>query len=74
MDRISYLLDQIKRGEFDRAKAVFGKGMKSVLTIHDFSQVFDTYAEFGQSILDAMLADEEEDGDGARTGCAYEGV
>ena len=54
----------IKRGEFDRAKAVFEKGMKSVLTIRDFSQVFDAYAEFGQSILDAMmasLADEDED-------------
>ena len=38
--------------------------MKSVLTIRDFSQVFDAYAEFGQSILDAMmasLADEDED-------------
>ena len=54
----------IKRGEFDRAQAVFEKCMKSVLTIRDFSQVFDAYAEFGQSILDAMmasLADEDED-------------
>ena len=60
----------IKRGEFDRAKAVFEKGMKSVLTIRDFSQVFDAYAEFGQSILDAMmasLADEDEDEDAAET-------
>ena len=60
----------IKRGEFDRAKAVFEKGMKSVLTIRDFSQVFDAYAEFGQSILDAMmasLADEVEDEDAAET-------
>ena len=60
----------IKRGEFDRAKAVFEKGMKSVLTIRDFSQVFDAYAEFGQSILDAMmasLADEDEDDDAAET-------
>jgi pre-mRNA-splicing factor SYF1 len=60
----------IKRGEFDRAKAVFEKGLKSVLTIRDSSQVFDAYAEFGQSILDAMmasLADEEEDEDAAET-------
>ena len=60
----------IKRGEFDRAKAVFEEGMKSVLTIRDFSQVFDAYAEFGQSILDAMmasLADEDEDEDAAET-------
>lgn len=54
----------IKRGEFDRAKAVFEKGMKSVFTIRDFSQVFDAYAEFGQSILDALmasLADEDDE-------------
>ena len=54
----------IKRAEFDHAKAVFEEGMKSVLTIRDFSQVFDAYAEFGQSILDAMmasLADDDED-------------
>ena len=62
----------IKRGEFDRAKAVFEKGMKSVLTIRDFSQVFDAYAEFGQSILDAMMAsledeDEEDKEDAAET-------
>ena len=44
--------------------------MKLVLTIHDFSQVFDAYAEFGQSILDAMmgsLADEDKDEDAAET-------
>ena len=62
----------IKRGEFDRAKAVFEKGMKSVLTIRDFSQVFDAYAEFGQSILDAMMAsladeDDEDNEDVAET-------
>lgn len=60
----------IKRGEFDRAKAVFEKGMKSVLTIRDFSQVFDAYAEFGQSILDAMmasLADDDGEEDVAET-------
>jgi pre-mRNA-splicing factor SYF1 len=59
----------IKRGEFDRAKAVFEKGMKSVLTIRDFSQVFDAYAEFGQSILDAMMASlaDDDDDDAAET-------
>ena len=62
----------IKRGEFDRARAVFEKGMKSVLTIRDFSQVFDAYAEFCQSILDAMMAgladaDNEDNEDVAET-------
>jgi len=53
----------IKRGEFDRAKDVFEEGMKSILTIRDFSQVFDAYAEFRQSILDAMMASLADDDD-----------
>ncbi|KAF8163140.1 protein prenylyltransferase [Crassisporium funariophilum] len=54
----------IKRGEFDRAKAVFEQGTKSVLTIRDFTQIYDAYAEFGESLLNALmesLADEEDE-------------
>ena len=41
--------------------------MKTVLTIHDFSQVFDAYAEFSQSILDAMMASLADEEDAAET-------
>ncbi|KAF7295304.1 Pre-mRNA-splicing factor SYF1 [Mycena indigotica] len=60
----------IKRGEFDRAKAVFEQGIATVLTIRDFTQIFDSYAEFGESLINAMmqsLEDEEDDEDAEET-------
>jgi len=52
----------IKRGEFDSAKAAFEQGIATVLTIRDFTQIFEAYAEFGESLMSALmeaLADEE---------------
>lgn len=58
----------IKRAEFDRAKATFESGMIDVLTIRDFTQIFDAYAEFSESIVSAYMdslanPEEEEDED-----------
>lgn len=56
----------IKRGEFDRARDIFEKGIKSVLTIRDFTQIFDAYTEFCESLISAMMEgvdDEDEDDD-----------
>ncbi|KAG7086653.1 pre-mRNA-splicing factor syf1 [Marasmius oreades] len=60
----------IKRSEFDRAKEMFEKGLASVLTIRDFTQVFDAYAEFGESLISALmdsLNDEEDEEEAAET-------
>ena len=60
----------IKRAEFDRAKATFEAGMVDVLTIRDFTQIFDAYAEFSESIISAYmesLADPDEDDDEEET-------
>jgi pre-mRNA-splicing factor SYF1 len=56
----------IKRGEFDRAKTMFEAGIASVLTIRDFSQIFDAYSEFCESLISALMEslenpDEDED-------------
>ena len=55
----------IKCGEFERAKATFEAGIASVLTIRDFTQIFDAYAEFSESLISAMMESvanpEEED-------------
>ncbi|KAI6116899.1 hypothetical protein EDD16DRAFT_1590957 [Pisolithus croceorrhizus] len=56
----------IKRGEFDRAKTTFEAGIASVLTIRDFTQIFQAYTEFCESIISAMMEslenpDEDED-------------
>jgi pre-mRNA-splicing factor SYF1 len=61
----------IKRGEFDRAKATFEAGIASVLTIRDFTQIFDAYAEFSESLISAMMEslaepDEDEDEEDAK--------
>ncbi|KAG6909843.1 hypothetical protein DXG01_015116 [Tephrocybe rancida] len=53
----------IKRGEFDRAKETFEDGLKSVLTIRDFTQIFDSYAEFGESLISAMMTGLENEDD-----------
>ncbi|KAF8699260.1 HAT (Half-A-TPR) repeats protein, partial [Rhizoctonia solani] len=60
----------IKRGEFDRATETFEKGMASVLTIRDFTQIFDAYAEFCETLISALmdeLASPEDDEDTAET-------
>ncbi|KXN90512.1 Pre-mRNA-splicing factor SYF1 [Leucoagaricus sp. SymC.cos] len=60
----------IKRAEFDRAKHTFEIGLKSVLTVRDFNQIFDSYGEFGQSLMDALmesLRDEEDEEEVAET-------
>lgn len=56
----------IKRAEFDRAKSTFELGMKAVMTIRDFTQIHDAYAEFCESIISSLMeaienGDEDED-------------
>ncbi len=60
----------IRRGLFDKACDVYEEGITSVNTVHDFSLVFDAYAQFEESILNAKLEvmrdevkDEKEIGD-----------
>ncbi|KAJ7168173.1 hypothetical protein C8R43DRAFT_1094750 [Mycena crocata] len=53
----------IKCGEFDRAKQTFEQGIATVLTIRDFTQIFDAYAEFGESLISAMMTSLENDED-----------
>jgi pre-mRNA-splicing factor SYF1 len=59
----------IKRAEFDRARETFEKGIASVLTIRDFTQIFDAYAEFEESLMSALMESlaDEDDEDAAET-------
>lgn len=45
----------INRGEFGRAEETFERGIKSVLTIRDFNQIFGAYMEFGESVMSALM-------------------
>lgn len=52
----------IKRGEFERATSTFEKGLAAVVTIRDFTQIFDAYAEFSETMISTLmdaLADED---------------
>ncbi|GMK55184.1 hypothetical protein CspeluHIS016_0202400 [Cutaneotrichosporon spelunceum] len=52
----------IKRGELDRATATFERGLGEVVTIRDFTQIFDAYSEFSETIVSSLmdaLADED---------------
>lgn len=62
----------VKRGEFDRAKVTFEHGIASVYTIRDFTQIFDAYAEFSESLISALMEaladpDEEDEEDAKET-------
>ncbi|GAA6057939.1 hypothetical protein JCM3770_004444 [Rhodotorula araucariae] len=63
----------IKRGEFALARATFEEALGAVVTLRDFTQVFDAYAEFEESyisglmeaVADADAADEDKQDDEA---------
>lgn len=64
----------IKRGEFERATSTFEAGLAAVVTIRDFTQIFDAYAEFSETMISTLmdaLGDEDnledEDFDAAET-------
>ena len=45
----------IKRGEFERASATFERGLADVVTIRDFTQIFDAYAEFSETMISTLI-------------------
>ncbi|KAJ9103977.1 pre-mRNA-splicing factor syf1 [Naganishia friedmannii] len=45
----------IKRGDFDQATATFEQGIATVLTIRDFTQIFDAYAEFSETLISTLM-------------------
>ncbi|KAG9014968.1 pre-mRNA-splicing factor syf1 [Tulasnella sp. JGI-2019a] len=56
-----------KRSEFDKAKATFEAGLADVVTVRDFTQIFDAYAEFSETLISGLMdlmaspdADEED--------------
>ncbi|KAJ1033951.1 hypothetical protein NDA16_000159 [Ustilago loliicola] len=52
----------IKRGEFEVARNTFEAGMKAVKTVHDFTQIFDAYAETSENVIAFMMDELAEEG------------
>ena len=46
----------ITKGSFERARDVFEEGITSVMTVRDFTIIFDSYAEFEESIISALMS------------------
>eukprot|EP00636_Phaeomonas_parva_P003214 CAMPEP_0118870088 /NCGR_PEP_ID=MMETSP1163-20130328/13188_1 /TAXON_ID=124430 /ORGANISM="Phaeomonas parva, Strain CCMP2877" /LENGTH=485 /DNA_ID=CAMNT_0006805039 /DNA_START=54 /DNA_END=1508 /DNA_ORIENTATION=- len=56
----------VRLGDFERARDVYEEAIATVLTVRDFSMVFDAYVTFEEKVLTAkmaMLEEAEEDDD-----------
>ncbi|KAF3334916.1 pre-mRNA-splicing factor SYF1-like protein [Carex littledalei] len=65
----------VRRGLYEKARDIFEEGISTVITVRDFSVIFDAYAQFEQSALAAKLEaaeddseDEMDDGEGGKDG------
>lgn len=45
----------IRRGSFERARDVFEEAIITVMTVRDFTLVFDSYTEFEESIIGGLM-------------------
>ncbi|KAK0629947.1 hypothetical protein B0T17DRAFT_556258 [Bombardia bombarda] len=45
----------IRRGSFERARDIFEEGITTVMTVRDFTLAFDSYTEFEESIIGALM-------------------
>ena len=45
----------IRRGLFEKARDVFEEGLATVITVRDFSLIFDAYTQFEESVLSAKM-------------------
>ncbi|KAK5102847.1 pre-mRNA-splicing factor syf1 [Lithohypha guttulata] len=42
-------------GDFDRARDVFEEGITTVMTVRDFTMIFDAYVEFEESLISTLM-------------------
>lgn len=56
----------IRRGLLEKARDIFEEGMTTVITVRDFSVIFDAYSQFEDSMLSIKLetVDDSDDDDG----------
>eukprot|EP00252_Welwitschia_mirabilis_P027468 TRINITY_DN9425_c0_g1_i1.p1 TRINITY_DN9425_c0_g1~~TRINITY_DN9425_c0_g1_i1.p1 ORF type:complete len:903 (-),score=205.93 TRINITY_DN9425_c0_g1_i1:274-2982(-) len=55
----------IRRGLFEKARDIYEEGMATVITVRDFSVIFDAYAQFEESMLAAKMEEEDNKEDKA---------
>jgi pre-mRNA-splicing factor SYF1 len=52
----------IRSGHFENARDIYEEAIQTVVTVRDFTQVFDAYAKFEESLLSAKMESLEEVG------------
>ena len=45
----------ITRGDFEQARDVFEEGITTVMTVRDFTMIFDAYVEFEESVISSLM-------------------
>ena len=45
----------ITRGHFEKARDTFEEGITTVMTVRDFTMIFDSYVEFEESIISSLM-------------------
>ena len=53
----------IRRGLFERARDIYEEGLQSVVTVRDFSLIFDALVQFEESLASAKMAQLADDED-----------
>ncbi|KAL3832933.1 hypothetical protein ACJIZ3_007669 [Penstemon smallii] len=58
----------IRRGLYEKARDIFEEGMTTVITVRDFSVIFDAYSQFEESMLSVKMenmdvSDDDENGE-----------
>ena len=64
-----YLADYyIRLGSFEKARDVYEEGIQTVITVRDFSTIFDAYAQFEETLLTAKMEAQGEDNGSTENG------
>jgi len=52
----------IRAGDFEKARDVYEEAIQTVMTVRDFGQVFDAYAQFEEGIINSKMEKSTEEG------------
>jgi len=52
----------IRGGHFEKARDVYEEAIQTVMTVRDFGEVFDAYAQFEESMISAKMEESQESG------------
>lgn len=49
-------------GNFERARDIYEEGLSKVMTVRDFTQIFDAYSQFEESLISNLMEVANKDG------------